>query len=80
MIPKLQDNAKVLENETKDVKSKVDAVLSSVIIAYVFTRYDVDFEPKHYETLLTCLKLPTDKEVWTDLTKNINEFDDNTLR
>ena len=71
---------KVLGSETKDAKFKVHAVLSSVILAYVFTYYHVDLKPKEYEILLTCLKLPPDKEVCAQMTKNIDEFDDNTLR
>ena len=80
LVPKLQQNVTVLENETEDAKSKTHAVLSSVIIAYVFTNYHVDLKPKEYEILLTCLKLPPDKEVCIEMTKNVNEFDANTLR
>ena len=71
---------KVLENRTNDAKSKVHALISSVIIAYLFTNYNVDLKPKQYDTLLTCLKLPPDKEVCAEWTKNISEFGDKILR
>ena len=80
LMPKLQENAKVLESQTKDAKSKVQAVLSSVIIAYVFTNYDVKLKLEHNEILLTCLKLPPDREICAQVMKIINDFDDNSLR
>ena len=81
-MPKVEENLKVLESpgHPKDRKSKVDAVFSSVIIAYVFTNYDVNMQIEHYETLLACLKLPPEGEICTELMKKINKFDGNTLR
>jgi hypothetical protein len=55
-------------------------VLSSVIIAYVFTNYDVKLKLEHNEILLTCLKLPPDREICAQVMKIINDFDDNSLR
>jgi hypothetical protein len=79
-MPKLNANLKVLESQIKDAKAKVHTVLSSVIIAYVFTKYNVYLKSEQYETLLKCLKLPPDKEVCSEFMKSINEFDDNILR
>ena len=81
-MPKVEDNLKVLKSSSylKGKKSKVDAVFSSVIIAYVFTKYDVSMKIEHYATLLACLKLPTDGEICAELMKKINKFDGNTLR
>ena len=81
-MPKVEDNLKILESPgyLKDRKSKVDAVFSSVIIAYVFTNYDVSMNIEHYETLLACLKLPPDGEICAELMTKINKFDGNTSR
>ncbi len=79
-MPKLQENLNVLERKTKDAKAKVDAVVSSVIIAYVFTTYRVDLKFEQNQILLKCLKLPPDKDVCFEFMKSIDEFDANSLR
>ena len=79
-MPKLQENVKVLESQSEDTKSKFYAVLSSVIIAYVFTNYHINLKSEHYEVLLSCLKLPPDEEICAELLKKINKFDHDTLR
>ena len=79
LLPKLQKNVRVLESRKKDAKSKVQAVLSSVMITYVFTSYHVNLNLEHFEILLRCLALPPDKEICVELMKNINELD-NGLR
>jgi hypothetical protein len=79
-MPKVEKNLEVLENEIKGVEVKVHAVMSSVIIAYVFTKYEVNLKPEQYEILLKCLKLPPDKEVCSEFMKSINEFDDKISR
>ena len=76
-MPKVLNNLDVLESQTEDVNAKVDAVMSSVVIAYVFTKYHL---PERYEILLKCLRLPSDREVCSKFIKNIKKFDDNTLR
>ena len=75
LMPKLQKNVKVLESQTMDAESKVQAVLSSVMITYVFTNYHVDLDREQYAMLLTCLQLPPDKKICVELMKNINELD-----
>ncbi len=79
-MPKLQENLAVLERKTRDAKAKVDAVVSSVTIAYVFTQYGVDLKFELNQILLKCLKLPPDKEVCFEFMKSIDEFDANSLR
>ena len=79
-MPKLHANLKVLANQTKGVKAKVHAVVSSVVIAYVFTKYNVFSNSENCEILSKCLRLPPDKKVCTEFVKIINEFDSNTLR
>ena len=80
LMPKLEANLKVLGSETKDAKAKVHTVLSSVAIAYVFTKYNVYLTSEQYEILLKCLKLPPDNEACLEFMKNIDEFDDNILK
>ena len=79
-MPRLQENLKVLDKQAKDVKAKVQAMVSSVVIAYVFTKYDVFLKSEKCEILLKCLKIPPDKEVCSEFVKTIKEFDANTLR
>lgn len=80
LIPKLQRNLKVLEREAKDVKDKVHAMVSSVVIAYVFTEYHEHLKSEKCELLLKCLKLPPNKEVCSEFVKTINNFEGDTLR
>jgi ABC-type molybdate transport system permease subunit len=79
-MPKLRENLKVLESQTEDVRAKVLAVVSSVVIAYVFTKHDVYLKSEQNEVLLKCLWLPPDEEVCCKFMKTINEFDNNILR
>ena len=79
-MPKVRKNLEVLESKTKDVKAQLHAVLSSVIITYVFTQYKVHLISEKYEILLKCLQLPPDKEVCSEFMKSINGFDENILR
>ena len=79
-MPKVENNLNVLESQTEDVNAKVHAVVSSVIIAYVFTKYQVPFKVERYEILLKCLKLPPDREACFEIIKKINKFDEHTLR
>ena len=78
-MPKLIENLKVLESQTKDAEAKVVAVVSSVIISYVFTKYYVYPKSEHCEILLKCLRLPPDEEVCCKFMKSIDEFDDNII-
>ena len=80
LMPKLQENVKVLENQAKGVKDKVHAMVSSVMIAYVFTKYHKHLQHEKCEILLKCLKLPPDKEICSQFVKTVNEFDKKTLR
>ncbi len=79
-MPKIEKNLKILESGAKDVKTKVDALVSSVIIAYVFTKYIVDLEPGENEILLKCLSVPPDEEICSEFMKSLNEFDEKKLR
>ena len=79
-MPKLQENLKVLDKQAKNVEAKVQAMVSSVVIAYVFTKYDVFLKSEKCEILLKCLKIPPDTEVCSEFVKTIKEFDANTLR
>ena len=79
-MPKLQENLKALDDQTSDVKAKVHAVVSSVVIAYVFTKYHVYVNSESEQILWKCLKLPSNKEVCSEFVKIVDEFDDNLLR
>ena len=79
-MPKLHASLKVLAAQTKDVKAKVHAVVSSVVIAYVFTKYHVFLNSEKCEILLKCLRLPSDEEVCSEYVKTIKEFDENIVR
>ena len=79
-MPKVLKNLEVLECQTEDVNAKVQAVVSSVMIAYVFTKYHVSLEFGRYEILLKCLRLPPDRDVCSEFMENLNAFDDNILR
>ena len=79
-MPKVVSNLKVLESETEDVNAKVHAVVSSVIIAYVFTKYNVALEFERNDVLLKCLRLPAQKEVCFKFLESINKFDEHSLR
>jgi hypothetical protein len=76
----MQKNLNVLERETVDVKVKVDAVVSSLIIAYVFMQYNVYVESEENEILLKCLKIPPDQETCSEFMKSVKKFDEKTLR
>ena len=79
-MPKLHANFKALADQTNDVKAKVHAVVSSVVIAYVFTKYYVFLNSEKCEILLKCLRLPPDEEVCSEFVKTIKEFDENIIR
>ena len=79
-MPKLRNNLEVLESEASNTEAKVDAVFSSVLIAYVLTTYNIYINYKQIEVLLKCLRLPPNKEICSELMKKMNEFDDNALR
>ena len=80
-MPKVKKNLEILESETMNVKSKVSAVVSSVVITYVFTEYNVGLETEQYALLLKCLRLPADnKEVCSEFMTKIIEFHDNISR
>ncbi len=79
-MPKIQKNLEVLESESKDAKAKVHAVISSFIIAHVFTKYGINLKCEQYEILLKCLRLPPDKDVCCKFMENINKFDGKILR
>ena len=79
-MPKLVENLKVLESQSNVIKDKVEAVVSSVVIAYVFTKYEVTLAPEKYEMLLKCLRLPPDEEVCHEFVRIIDEFDKDMLR
>ena len=55
-------------------------MVSSVVIAYVFTKYHVFLKSEKCEILLKCLRLPADEEVCSEFVKTIKEFDEITLR
>lgn len=79
-MPKVRKNLEVLESKTEDVKAKLHAVLSSVMITYVFTQYKIHLKTEQYEILLKCLQLPPDKGVVLEFMNSINGFDENILR
>ena len=80
-MPKVERNLEILESESMDVKSKGRAIVSSLVITYVFTEYNVGLETKQYALLLKCLRLPADnKEVCSEFITKMNEFHDNILR
>lgn len=79
-MPKLQENLKALESQTRNVKDIVHAVVSSVVIAYVFTKHPVYLKPGLKQTLLQCLTLPPNNDVCSEFVKSIDEFDDKILR
>ena len=79
-MPKILENIKVLDSQAKNVKTKVQAMVSSVVIAYVFTKYQVFLKSEKCEILLKCLRLPADEEVCSEFVKTIKEFDEITLR
>ena len=73
-------NLEVLESDTNVGRVRVHAVISSVIIAYVFTLNRVNLKAEQYDILLKSLRIPPDEEVCSEFMKSINEFDDNILR
>jgi hypothetical protein len=79
-MPKVRKNLEVLESKTEDVKAKLHAVLSSVLITYVFTQYKINLITEQYEILFKCLQLPPDKGVVLEFMNSINGFDENILR
>jgi hypothetical protein len=76
----MEKNLKVLESKTMNVKVKVDAVVSSVIIAYVFMKYNVNLGFEENEILLKCLRIPPDQETCSEFMKYANKFDEKTSR
>ena len=79
LMPKLQENLKALKSRTSYVKDKVQAVVSSLVIVYVFTKYNVYLNPELKQTLLQCLTLPPNTDVCSEFVKRIDEFDDSIL-
>ena len=73
-MPKLKQNLNVLENPASDVKAKSDAVVSSVVITYVFTKYRVSLKPEGEKMLFKCLRLPPNKEVCSKFVTNADAF------
>ena len=79
-MPKVKKNVDVLEAQTNNLNDKAHAVLSSLVIAYIFTKYNVKLNHRQYKFLLKCLRLPPEEEVCSDIMKNINEFSSDRLR
>lgn len=79
-MPKVMKNVEVLKAQTNNVKAEVNAVLSSLVIAYVFAKYEVKLKDEHYKALLKCLKLPANEEVCSEFIKSVNEFGNDILR
>ena len=79
-MPKIKKNLMVLEGKSMDAKAKVHALTSSIVMAYVLTKYDIYLKNEQYKILLKCLRLPPDKDVCCEFMEFINEFDDNFLR
>lgn len=79
-MPKVIKSWDVLKAQTNNVKEEVHAVLSSLVITYVFTKYEVKLKDEHYKTLLKCLRLPASEEVCSEFMKNVNEFGNDFLR
>lgn len=73
-MPKLKQNLNVLETPASDVNAKSDAVVSSVVITYVFTKYRVALKPEGEKILLKCLRLPPNKEVCSKFVTNVDAF------
>ena len=80
MKPKIENNLKVLESGKMDVKVKVDALVSSMIIVYVFVKYSVCLEFEEIEILLKCFRIPPHKETCSEFMKSVNKFGKKTLR
>ena len=79
-MPKVETNLSILENEISEAKAKVDAVMSSAVIAHVVTKYKVQLETESHRILLKCLRLPPDNQVCSTFMKIITEFDNTVLR
>lgn len=79
-MPKLDNNLTVLQSETSDLENKVNTVVSSVVIVYVLTKYNVKVKPHKDDFLLKCLRLPAEKGVCSAVMKTINSFDRKILR
>ena len=76
-MPKLKQNLNVLEAQASDVKAKFDALMSSVVITYVFTKYSVSLKPEGQKILLKCLRMPPNKEVCSKFVTNVDAFVEN---
>ena len=77
-MPKLLENLKVMESEAHD--AKVHAVVSSIVIAYVFTKHKVNLKAEKSEILLKCLRLPPEEKVCSEFVEIVNQFDQEILR
>lgn len=79
-MPKVTKNLENMTSKANETKVKVDAVVSSVIITYVFTKYEVNLKTNEHKILLHCLSLPPVKNVCCQIMESINKIDEIVLR
>ncbi|XP_046861791.1 uncharacterized protein LOC124455094 [Xenia sp. Carnegie-2017] len=77
-MPKIEKNLNVMR--TNEEEKKVDALISSAIIASVFGEYNVPLDRPDGIKLLQCLKLPVNKTICTRFMATLNKFDPKVLR
>lgn len=78
-MQKMKNNLEIMENED-DVQNKVDGLISTAVIVYVFWEYNVQLSYDDLVIVFKCLKIPPDEKVCEKLMKSIRGFDEKMQR
>lgn len=67
--------------ESEDgLQNKVDGLISSAVIVYVFVEYNVQLSYDDFVMVFKCLKIPPDKNLCDKLTESIRNFKETMSR
>lgn len=78
-MQKIKNNHEIMESGD-DVQNKVNALISTVVIVYVFCEYNVKLSYDDVGTMFKCLAIPPNENLCYKLMENVGNFDKNMLR
>ncbi|XP_046861759.1 uncharacterized protein LOC124455046 isoform X2 [Xenia sp. Carnegie-2017] len=79
LMQKIKNNHEIMESED-DVQNKVNALISTVVIVYVFCEYKVKLSDDDVVIMFKCLAIPPNENLCYKLMENVGNFDENMLR
>ncbi|XP_046861651.1 E3 ubiquitin-protein ligase rnf213-alpha-like [Xenia sp. Carnegie-2017] len=73
LMQKIKNNLRIMESKD-GLQNKVDGLISSTVIVYVFVKYNVQLSHDDVVMVFKCLKIPPDKNLCDKLTESIRNF------